>query len=156
MEGFWWEWTVTRKHPASNVDRSLAVKYFDKAARFKLDAEKMRDLRGEFSGNGVAVLCVHAAIAYGDAIAILAAGKKSKSGDHRDASVFLASVVPIRSVEEKAAMRAFQTILNRKDEVSYLDELVDESDALNLLERLAVFSRWAEKAFQDLRRRAPL
>jgi hypothetical protein len=156
MEGFWWEWTVTRKYPASNVDRSLAVKYLDKAARFKLDAEKMRDLRGEFSGNGVAVLCVHAAIAYGDAIAILAAGKKSKSGDHRDASVFLASVVPIRSVEEKAAMRAFQTILNRKDEVSYLDELVDESDALNLLERLAVFSRWAEKAFQDLRRRAPL
>ena len=155
MEGFGRGWPVTRKHPASNVDRSLALKYFDKAARFKLDAEKMQDLSGEFSGNGVAVLCVHAAIAYGDAVAIIAAGKKSKSGDHRDASVFLASVVPIRSVEEKAAMRAFQTILNRKDEVSYLDELVDEADAVNLLEKLAIFSRWAEKTFQDLRRRAP-
>ena len=147
---------MTRKHPASNVDRSLAIKYFDKAARFKLDAEKMRDLSGEISGNGVAVLCVHAAIAYGDAIAILAAGKKSKSADHRDASVFLASVVPIRSVDDKTAMRAFQSILNRKDQVSYLDDLVDEADALSLLEKLAIFSRWAEKAFQDLRRRAPI
>jgi hypothetical protein len=59
---------MTRKHPASTVDRSLAVKYFDKAARFKADAEKMSVLADEFSGNGVAVLCVHAAIAYGDAI----------------------------------------------------------------------------------------
>lgn len=32
---------MTRKHPASTVDRSLAAKYFDKAARFKADAEKM-------------------------------------------------------------------------------------------------------------------
>ena len=55
---------MTRKHPASTVDRSLAVKYFDKAARFKADAEKMSVLADEFSGNGVAVLCVHAAIAY--------------------------------------------------------------------------------------------
>jgi hypothetical protein len=101
---------MTRKHPASTVDRSLAVKYFDKAARFKADAEKMSVLADEFSGNGVAVLCVHAAIAYGDAISILAGGRKSKSGDHRDAAPFLASVIPIRTVEDKAALRAFQTI----------------------------------------------
>ena len=78
---------MTRKLPFSAVDHSLAAKYLDKAIRFKADAEKMAQLMEEFSGNGVAVLCVHAAIAYGDAIGILAAGKKSKSGDHRDAAV---------------------------------------------------------------------
>jgi hypothetical protein len=75
---------MTRKHPASTVDRSLAVKYFD-----------------------------------------------------------------------KAALRAFQTILNRKDAVSYLDDIVDDAEAAALLERLGAFSRWAEKTFADLRRRAP-
>jgi hypothetical protein len=30
---------MTRKRSASTVDRSLAVKYFDKATRFKADAE---------------------------------------------------------------------------------------------------------------------
>jgi hypothetical protein len=80
---------MTRKFLSSAVDHSLAAKYLTKANRFKADAENMAQLSDEFSGNGVAVLCVHAAIAYGDAIAISAAGKKSKSGDHRDAAPFL-------------------------------------------------------------------
>lgn len=79
---------MTRKWPASTVDRSLAGSYLEKAIRFKADAEKMMELADEFSGNGISVLCVHAAIACGDAIAIFAAGRKSKSGDHRDAAPF--------------------------------------------------------------------
>jgi len=68
----------------------------------------MAELADEFSGNGIAVLCIHAAIAYGDAIGILAAGKKSKSGDHRDAAPFLASVIPIRTAQDKAAIDRFR------------------------------------------------
>ena len=60
---------MTRKYPASTVDRSLAARYLTKANRFKVDAENMAQLSDDFSGNGVAVLCVHAAISYGDAIA---------------------------------------------------------------------------------------
>ena len=145
---------MTRRFPTSTVDRSLAAKYLTKAKRFKFDAENMAQLASDFSGNGVAVLCVHAAIAYGDAIAILAAGRKSKSGDHREAAPFLSSVVPIRSVEDKAAVRAFQAILNRKDEVSYADDILDETQAAALLDRLRTFSRWAEQTFQDVQRRA--
>ena len=121
---------MTRKWPASTVDRALAGSYFEKAIRFSADAEKMMELAGEFSGNGISVLCVHAAIAYGDAIAIFSAGRKSKSGDHRDAAPFLASVVPIRSSEDKAAMRAFEVILSRKDEVSYLQDLLSQRPAV--------------------------
>lgn len=145
---------MTRKYPFSAVDQSLASKYLTKANRFKADAENMAQLSDEFSGAGVAVLCVHAAIAYGDAIAILAAGKKSKSGDHRDAAPFLASVVPIRTTEDKAAIRAFQAILNRKDEVSYTGDILDEAEAAALLHRLRAFARWADKTFQDIRQRA--
>lgn len=144
---------MTRKLPFSTVDHSLARKYLEKAIRFQADAQKMSDLMDEFSGNGVAVLCVHAAIAYGDAIGILVAGKKSKSGDHRDAAAFLASVVPIRTTEDKAAMRAFQAILNRKDEVSYADDILDAREAAALLERLGRFARWADKTFLDIQRR---
>ena len=145
---------MTRKHPFSAVDPSLASKYLTKAERFKADAENMAELSDEFSGDGVAVLCIHAAIAYGDAIAILAAGRKSKSGDHRDAGPFLASVVPIRTTEDKAAIRAFQSILNRKDEVSYTGDILDQSEATALLDRLSAFARWADKKFQDIRGRA--
>lgn len=141
---------MTRKWPASTVDRALAGSYFEKAIRFKADAEKMMELADEFSGNGISVLCVHAAIAYGDAIAIFAAGRKSKSGDHRDAAPFLASVVPIRSAEDKAAMRALEVILSRKDEVSYLQDLLSQREAAALLDKLRAFARWAEKTFRIL------
>ncbi|HXC25470.1 MAG TPA: hypothetical protein VNU46_06105 [Gemmatimonadaceae bacterium] len=87
---------MTKARPSSRVDRMLATKYYDKAARFQADAEKMAVLTKEFSGNGIAILCIHSAIAYGDALAVLAAGQKSKSGDHRDAGPFLASVIPIQ------------------------------------------------------------
>lgn len=145
---------MTRKQPFSSVDQALAPKYLTKAGRFRADAENMAQLSDEFSGDGVAVLCVHAAIAYGDAIAILAAGKKSKSGDHRDAAPFLASVVPIRTTEDKAAIRAFQAILNRKDEVSYTGNILDELEVAALLDRLRTFARWADRKFQDIRQRA--
>ena len=56
---------MTRKFPSSAVAHSLAAKYLTKVNRFKADAENMAQLSDEFSGNGVAVLCVHAAIAYG-------------------------------------------------------------------------------------------
>lgn len=49
---------MTRKFPSSTVDHSLASKYLTKANRFKADAENMAQLSAEFSGNGVAVLCV--------------------------------------------------------------------------------------------------
>ena len=112
----------------------------------------MLDLSDEFSGNGVAVLCVHAAIAYGDALAIFSAGKKSKSGDHKDAAPFLASSVKIQTAEDKAAMRAFQTLLGRKDEVSYMQILVNNHEAGVLLEKLQTFARWAEKTFRNLQK----
>lgn len=145
---------MTRRFPATTVDRTFAPRYYSKANRFKADAEKMATLTSEFSGNGIAVLCVHAAIAYGDALAILAAGKKSK-GDHRDAASFLASVIPIRTPQDEAALKAFQSILNRKDEVSYADDLVTELDAGALLERLERFARWADVRFRDLQGRTP-
>jgi hypothetical protein len=49
---------MTRKWPASTVDRALAGSYFEKAIRFRADAEKMMELADEFSGNGISVLCV--------------------------------------------------------------------------------------------------
>jgi hypothetical protein len=49
----------------------------------------------------------------------------------------------------------FRQFPNRKDAVSYLDDIADDAEAASLLERRGAFSRWAEKTFADLRRRAP-
>jgi hypothetical protein len=142
---------VTRKLPSSAVTSELAAKYLEKGRKFRRDVQAMRAQLNAFSGNGIAVLCIHAAIAYADALTIRAAGRKSKSGDHRDAAAFLASVLSFRTPDDKTAQKAFQALLNRKDEVSYADDLVTDLDAERLLDRLDLFAAWAERRYDALR-----
>lgn len=63
---------MTRKLTTKRVDRAQAGTYLHKARGFRANVEAMAALQGEFSGNGLAVLCVHAAIAYADALAVRA------------------------------------------------------------------------------------
>jgi hypothetical protein len=47
-------------------------------------------------------------------------------------------------------MRDFEVILSRKDEVSYMQDLLSQRVAAILLDKLQSFSRWAEKTFRNL------
>jgi len=142
---------MMRRIPRSAVAPALASRYLEKGHGFHRDARHMTTLTGDFSGNGIAVLCVHAAIAYADALSILAAGRKSKSGDHQDAADFLAGSVPIRTAEDKKALKAFRALLSRKDEVSYADDIIGELGAQEMLDRLDLFAAWAEGRYAALR-----
>jgi hypothetical protein len=142
---------VTRNLPSSTVAPELAAKYLEKGRKFRRDAEAMHRQLGAFSGSSVAVLSIHAAIAYADALTIRAAGRKSKSGDHRDAESFLASVLALRSSDDKAALKAFRALLSRKDEVSYTDDMATDLDADTMLVRLTLFAKWADRRYDALR-----
>ena len=141
---------MARKLKTKRADRAQAGTYLDKARGFRRDAEAMAALEGEFSGNGLAVLCVHAAIAYGDALAVRAGEVKSTSGEHLDAVDLLESVVRIATDADRAAVKALRYVLQRKDEVSYTTTLVRAEDAARLLERLQQFGDWAERRYEQL------
>jgi len=141
---------MTRKLKAKRVDHAQAGTYLSKARGFRVDAEAMAALAGEFSGNGLAVLCVHAAIAYSDALAVRAGEVKSASGEHLDAVDLLESVVRIATDGDRAAVKALRYVLQRKDEVSYTSTLVRPEDAERMLERLQQFGDWAERRYEQL------
>jgi hypothetical protein len=124
--------------------------YLHKARAFRGDAESMAALSGEFSANGLAVLCVHSAIAYADALSIRASGVKSVSGEHLDAVDVLESAVRIHGAADVAAVKALRYVLQRKDEVSYTATLVRAEDAARVLEKLQQFGDWAESRFEQL------
>lgn len=141
---------MTRKLKTKRVDRAQAGTYLHKARGFRRDAEAMADLAGEFSGNGLAVLCVHAAIAYADALVVRAGEVKSASGEHLDAVDLLESVVRLSGDDDRAAVKALRYVLQRKDEVSYAATLVRPDDAARVLERLQQFGDWAERRYEQL------
>ncbi len=141
---------MTRKLRTKRVDRAQAGTYLHKARGFRADAEAMAALDGEFSGNGLAVLCVHAAIAYADALVVRGGEVKSASGEHLDAVDLLESVVRVASDADRAAVKALRYVLQRKDEVSYTTTLVRPDDAARVLERLQQFGDWAERRYAQL------
>lgn len=141
---------MTRRLRTRRVDRAQAGTYLAKARGFRADAEAMAALAGKFSGNGLAVLCVHAAIAYSDALAVRAGEVKSASGEHLDAVDLLESVVRVAGDADRSAVKAFRYVLQRKDEVSYTTTLVRPDDAARVLERPQLFGDWAEHRYAHL------
>lgn len=141
---------MTRQLRTRRVDRAQASTYRHRARGFRADAETMASFAGELSGNGLAVLCVHAAIAYADALAVRAGAVKSASGEHLDAVDLLESVVRIATDADRAAVTALRHVLQREDEVSSLATLVRPDDAARVLERLQQFGDWAERRYERL------
>lgn len=142
---------MTRRLRTKRVDPALAATYLEKARGFRSDAEAMAALPEDFSGNGLAVLCVHSAIAYADALVVRTGGVKSASGEHLDAVDLLESVVRVTSDADRAAVRAFRYVLQREDEVSYAATLVRATDAARVLERLQHFADWVEQRYARMR-----
>lgn len=132
------------------VDRAQASTSLHKARGFPADAETMAALAGEFSGDGLGVLGVHAAIACADALCVRAGEVKSASGEHLDAVDLLESLVRLATDTDRAAMKAPDSVLQRKDEVSYMARLVRPEDAARVLERGQRFGDWTERRHEQL------
>lgn len=142
---------MTRKRPTSPVDPHSASSYMDSARRFRRSVDKMSRADSEgFDANSIAVVAVHAAIAYCDALTVRADGRKSK-GDHRSAPNFLESVVRIHTSEDKKAIAALVSLTGVKDEVSYAGEVLTAAALRQILRRLDQFAEWAEQRFAALK-----
>jgi len=138
-----------RKLATKRVDRDQAGAYLEKARGFLVDAETMVSL-AEFSGNGVSVVAVHAAIAFADAVGIRAREIKSTGGDHTDAIDVLQNALGRLTDADRAALRDLRYVLQRKDEVSYTANLVSSHDATLILSKLRSFANWAETRYSAL------
>ena len=59
-------------------------------------------------------------------------------------------MVRVATDADRAAIKALQYVLQRKDEVSYMATLVRPEDAARVLERLQHFGDWAERRYEQL------
>jgi hypothetical protein len=141
---------MTRQRRTKKVDRPQAATYLAKARRFRADAEAMAKAGDMFSPNGVGVLCIHAAIAFADALCIRAVGEKSTSGQHTDAVHLLENTLRIATDADRTAIRAIRVLLLRKDEISYTTTLLKQADSAQMVARLATFADWAESRYAAL------
>ncbi|HEX2189423.1 MAG TPA: hypothetical protein VHG51_11020 [Longimicrobiaceae bacterium] len=105
------------------------------------DLLEVADERSTY-GNAVAIIAIHATIAYCDALTIGYGGVKSGEGEHLRAVEVLNDVLGTRA--EAEALRALTRVLQKKDAVSYQGEYYGLDEARLLLDRARWFAAWAE------------
>jgi hypothetical protein len=138
---------MTRRTPRKRVDRFQAEKYRRVGASLLESATALETVAAEDDrfGNAIAILAIHAAIAYADALSIAYGEVKSGAGDHRAAADVLRDALG-PSADSRMVGR-FGAILASKDRVSYTGTHYTVDDATRLLAEARAFCGWAEELY---------
>lgn len=144
---------MARLDRTKRVDPGQADNYAELGRRL-LHAGRLVAERGDARhASALAILSVHAAIAYADAVAIHAGGRKSASGDHDAAVRLLRAILGTRL--PAATERTLARLLSEKDRFEYQGYLATMREAVPLFERAEKVASWAEGTLTTLRRSRP-
>ena len=130
---------MTKQRGVKAVNRSKFKEYQRVAQHFYDAAKDSIDLE---YWTAAAVLIVHAAIAYADALCIKVSGQRSVGESHEHTVVLLEEHVA-GGDEKTKALNQLRYIIEEKTRVSYLGEILTPSTTKELWKRLERFREWA-------------
>jgi len=138
---------MVRRGRRKTVARESAAKYFTVARALRSSAQDVADLANEDDsyGNALALIIIHSAIAYSDALSIAYGNVKSLEGDHLRTVDTLKTALGNRS--DSDAIKKLTSILNEKDKVAYQGIYYSVENAKRLLKRFSAFADWAETTY---------
>ena len=124
-------------------ERSRAGRYRS-IGRALVETARALDLIGEAKyGNGLAIIAVHAAIAYTDALTVAYREVKSTDGDHVRAAEVLAFALGARA--DAAQVKRLRRVLAVKSEASYGGNYYTLAEGRDLLSHVETYVAWAEE-----------
>lgn len=131
-------------------ERSRASRYEQIGRSLVRTAEDLATIGEAKYGNGLAIMAIHAAITYTDALTVAFRETKSTDGDHTHAVSVLQHALGNRAPPEQ--IRRLRGILGAKSHASYSGTFYTLEDGARLLAETQAFIAWAEEM---LRRRPP-
>ncbi len=128
----------TKREPRSRAEAYHSV------ARSLLETARGLDVIAEARyGNGLAIVSVHAAIAYTDALTVAYREVKSVDGDHARAAEVLVHALGQRA--DPAQVRRLKRVLNAKSEASYSGSYYTLRDGHEIFADVVRYGSWAEE-----------
>jgi hypothetical protein len=94
--------------------------------------------------SAVAILAVHSAISYNDAVLLKLTGQRSRGEDHKQAVTAITKVCRKAKIETNG-LRHLNKLIAVKTDVSYSDQEVSNEKAEILYETARRFQVWAER-----------
>lgn len=138
---------MVKQTSTRRVDRSETPKYAETGRVFLESAKALSDVADDGApyGNAIALLAIHAAISFADALSI-AYGERKSVDEHTKAADTLRAVLGSRLPNDKA--RALRRILAEKGSVSYQGMYYTLDDGRTLLSLATTFCAWARDTLQ--------
>lgn len=143
---------MTRADRAKRVDPASAERYAEVGRRLVHAGRTMVDHADRQHASAVAILAVHAVIAYVDAVTIHVGGRKSTSSDHSAVSKLLRETLGNRLPETQAKLIA--RVVSEKDQFEYQGYVATWAEASGMLQRAERVGAWVEEVLTTLPRRA--
>jgi hypothetical protein len=124
-------------------DRGRAAKYQAVGSALLRTARDLEVMGEPKYGNGLAIVAIHAAIAYTDALTVAYREIKSTDGEHlRAADVLVHALGPLADPGQVDRLRS---ILDAKSHASYSGNFYTLDDGLEILKVLERYVAWAEE-----------
>jgi hypothetical protein len=138
---------LTRRLPQKRVPRHQAEQYRRVGSSLLDSAAALETIASDDDrfGNAIAIVAIHASIAYADALSIAYREVKSSSGDHAAAADVLRDALGPRADHRRIAQ--LRSVLGMKDRVSYTGSYFATEAATRLLAEARTFCGWAEELY---------
>ena len=123
--------------------------YLGRARDFLEGFNLLKDDLDEFRFSS-ALLGIHCAISYSDALRTGMGRKKVWSEDHAKAASDLESLLKARSFENRKGIGHFRNLLGKKNGIEYAPGPVRENETEEIVKHAERFAKWAEATGKKL------
>jgi len=124
--------------------------YRDRARDFLGGMDLLQDDLDAY-GYSSALLGIHGAISYGDALRVGMGSKSLSSDDHGRATSELTSLLTSRGFDQQQGFKHLRALLSRKSRISYAAETVRKDEVEDIVKHAKRFADWAESAGKALK-----
>jgi hypothetical protein len=100
--------------------------------------------------NSSALLAIHAAVSYSDALRIGLGDQRLSADDHRQAADELQKALPSRNAGNQTGIKHLRYLLSKKHLVAYGDHRLEQADYETLFTRAERFALWADRMGNQL------
>lgn len=98
-----------------------------------------------------ALLGIHAAISYADALCIGLGDSELSAEDHQKAGRRLQDVLANKKLKDTSGIKRFGELLSKKSAVAYRKNRINENDLKQIVESSQRFSSWVNKIGKELK-----
>ena len=100
--------------------------------------------------NSSALLAIHSAVSYSDALCLGLGDQKLSADDHQKSADSLQKLLASKHLEDQAGFKHLRFLLSKKNLVAYGDQRLEHSDYEMLFTKAERFARWADKIGSQL------